>query len=127
MPIMFNQVSDGSWAGTADGVRFFVDDDGGKPHGDQQVLANLIAANLNAIKKQAADYLDLFTDRARASGRLNEEWFLEEIEMRCLSGSSAGRFELNFTLCGDDGGYWCVQLRHCDGAMLPIRFGRIQR
>ena len=127
MPIMFNRFSDGSWGGTSQGVQFFIEDDGGKPNSAQQDLADHISAGLDAVKKQASDYLDLFIDRAKAGGCQNETWFLEEVEMRGLSNSNARIFKLTFTLTGDDGGYWDVQFRFGDGAILPFRFGRIQQ
>lgn len=126
MAVSFRQNFDGSWRGEADGVSLFVDGDNGQPISAQKAVAELVAANVAALRGQAASYLELFVDRAKSSDNSAEGWFLEEIDMRGLTTSRSINFEAIFTLAGDDSGFWFVRFRVADGAFWPHQFGRRQ-
>ena len=119
----FRSVEPNGWRASIGLVALFVDDDDGRPDRTQSALADRLAARVNALEEQAGRYLDLFVDRARASGRDGEAWWFEDIE---LLGLAAGAFQLSFTLEGDDGGLWIVEMIERHGCYWPVRLERRQ-
>jgi hypothetical protein len=69
--------------------------------------------------------LDLFVDRRRACGNENQEWLLDEIEMRGMQRDDP-RLSLFFMLHGDGDGQWAVEMRVLSDRFHPIRFERRQ-
>ncbi len=119
----FKAAGESGWRATAGRVAIFVDDRNGAPDSAQADLANKLAANLDALAKQGAHYLDMFTDRAKICGRTDEPWWFDEIDMR---GLKPGACLLSFTLEGDDGGLWTVEFVDRHEQFWPVRFERRQ-
>lgn len=115
-----------SWRAVVGGVAVFVDDENGAPHAMQRAIAERLGATLDDVRIQAAHYLDMFVDRARACGNANEAWWLDEIELRDMS-LQRPRCRLSLTLEGDDGGQWTVEMIAEADHFFPIRFERLQR
>lgn len=123
MMLEFRDCRGNGWRATAGHVAIFVDDRGGKPDPDQVALVDRLVTNLEAVEALAAHYLDMFVDRARACGRADERWWFDEIEVR---GLKPGTCYLSFTLDGDDGGNWIVEIVERREQILPVRFERQQ-
>lgn len=121
----FEQLADKSWKAAVDGVDIFVDDSDGQPEPAQFAIAQRLAESLAAVRDEAARYLDLFVDRRKACGRDGEEWWLEEIEMRGMR-NNRPRCGFFFTLDGDDGGQWTVDMAVWPDRFHPIRLERNQ-
>lgn len=111
------------WRAPAGRIAIFIDDREGNPDPVQVALANRLAGRVEAIEKQAAQYLDVFVDRARACGKADEPWWFEEIEMRGLNPRTC---HLAFTLDGDDGGLWTVEMVERHERLWSVRFERRQ-
>ena len=111
------------WRAPAGRIAVFIDDREGKPDPAQAAFADRLTHNAEAVEKQAAHYLDMFVDRARACGKADEPWWFEEIEMR---GLKPGTCHLVFTLDGDDGGLWTVEMVERHETLWPVRIERRQ-
>ena len=121
----FERLAGTTWKAHVDGVGIFIDDQAGQPEPTQLAIASRLAADLPAIRAQGASYLDLFVDRKKACGTDNEEWWLDEIEMRGMQKDDP-RCRLFFTLHGDGDGQWTVEMRVRADRFHPIRFERHQ-
>lgn len=121
----FERSAGTTWKAHINGVGIFIDDQGGQPEPTQHAIAVRIAADLAAIRSQGARYLDTFVDRQKACGKADEEWWLDEIEMRGTPKDNP-RVSLFFMLDGDDGGQWIVEMRALADRFHPIRFERCQ-
>jgi hypothetical protein len=111
-------------SGMIRGIRILLDAFGGTPDATQLVTAQRLEVDLPRISRQAADYLDLFVDRA--SGNAEACWWLDEIDFRSHVGLEPRTYGLLFSLDGDDGGAWTVDVRVTDTGHRPFRFERYQ-
>ena len=109
------------WCAPIGRITIFVDDRDGRPDPAQVAFADRLANVPEIIEKQAAQYLDMFVDRARACGNANEPWWFEDIELRHLE---LGTCHLAFTLDGDDGGLWTVEMVERHETLWPVRIER---
>ena len=91
----------------------------------QQALAEQIAAELDTVRHLATRYLDLFVDRARACGKADEDWWLDEIDLRPAT-AERPIVHVHFALDGDDNGLWTVDMKRLPDSWWPIRFERLQ-
>lgn len=107
-------------------VNMWLSDEEGTVNGAQLEVAQRIADSLPIIKTKAADYLDMFVDRARASSSGTEEWWLDEIDFREGRQDGALTYAMHFSLNGDDGGLWTVYMRVRENEDRPFRFERRQ-
>jgi hypothetical protein len=114
-----------AWRAEIDGVAVFLDDRKGQPDPSQHAIALRIAEDFAGIRAKATSYLELFVDRAKACGSGNVEWWLEEIELRGMQ-DNRSRCSFGFTLHGDDGGYWTVEMTAWPHEFRPVRFERKQ-
>lgn len=121
----FERLAGTTWKAQVDGVGIFIDDQGGQPEPTQLAAASRIAADLPSVRVQGATYLDAFVDRLKACGRPDEEWWLDEIEMRGMREDSP-RVRLFFTLDGDGDGQWTVEMSALPDRFQPVRFERRQ-
>lgn len=92
----------------------------------QQALAERLVAELPTLRHIATRYLDMFVDRTRACGKRDEDWWLDEIDLRACS-TDRPVIPLSFTLDGDDNGLWMVDVRLAHDSYWPIRFERLQQ
>ena len=107
-------------------VNMWLSDEEGTVNGAQLEVAQRIADSLPIIKTKAADYLDMFVDRARASSSGTEEWWLDEIDFREGRQDGALTYAMHFSLNGDDDGLWTVYMRVRENEDRPFRFERRQ-
>lgn len=107
-------------------VNIWLSDEDDMARSRQLEVAQRVAASLPIVQAKAADYLDMFVDRARASGNADEEWWLDEIDFREGVQDGALTFEMHFSLNGDDGGLWAVYMRVRENEDRPFRFERHQ-
>ena len=115
-----------TWVGTIGKIRVYLDDQSGAPVPAQVEIARQLADALAAVSARAAAYLDLFVDRARACGNGDEPWWLDEVDLRRRDGDHPSTYALVFSLDGDDGGMWTVDLRVTGAEHRPVRFERRQ-
>jgi hypothetical protein len=126
VPVDFKRGWDGSWRGSIGAIAVFADDATGQPNPSQAALAELLVSSLDAVKQRASNYLDLFVERGKVCGDPTEEWHLEEVEMRGLPPVPVPMCQFNFTLAGDDGGLWQVEMSLHGEIFSPLRFERRQ-
>lgn len=115
-----------AWIGTIGTTRIFLDDEAGAPAAAQVAIARHLEDGLATVSGRAAMYLDLFVDRARACGRGDEGWWLDEVDLRRGDGDDPATYALLFSLDGDDGGLWTVDMRVTGAEHRPVRFERLQ-
>lgn len=130
MTLEIRRLKTGGWeafirAGTRD-IPVFMEDQAGQPDGAQVAIARRLAASLDKVTERAARYLDLFIDRPKACGSREEEWWLDEINLRDLPREAPFLCQMHFTLYGDGDGMWTVDLVVRDKEFRPIRFERLQ-
>ncbi|TXN20837.1 hypothetical protein [Methylobacterium sp. WL19] len=126
MALNFTQMGAAGWVARIDGIPLYLSDESGAVDRAQADLAAKVAASLPAVRDAASAYLDLFVDRTKACGRSDEPWWLDEIEFRDPAGEEGTAYALHFTLAGDDGGLWTVEMRAFEDEHRPFRFERRQ-
>lgn len=126
MDLVFKLTKHGGWVGEVGQIRLFLDDAGGEMNRAQAELAERVMFSLSSLQAKASAYLDLFVDRTRACGGEHESWWLDEIDFRDPGGASPNCYALLFTLVGDDGGLWTVEMRAGANEHRPFRFERLQ-
>ncbi|WP_082477470.1 hypothetical protein [Methylobacterium sp. Leaf93] len=126
MALNFTQMGAAGWVARIDGIPLYLSDESGAVDRAQADLAAKVAASLPAVRDAASAYLDLFVDRTKACGRSDEPWWLDEIEFRGLACEGHAAYALHFTLAGDDGGLWTVEMRAFEDQHRPFRFERRQ-
>lgn len=114
------------WATTIGHVRLWLADKDSAPNAEQVAIAERIAECLPVLETNAANYLDMFVDRARACGDGKEHWWLDEIDCREDRQDGPTTFSLYFSLHGDDGGLWTVDMRASNDGYRPFRLERLQ-
>lgn len=122
----YTRAGPAGWVRQVGPIRLYLSDANGAPSPTQVAVAARVSDSLGALRDAAASYLDLFVDRARACGRADEPWWLDEIEFRDHAGSDPVCYALQFTLEGDDGGLWSVDMRADADGHRPFRFERRQ-
>ncbi|WP_019904945.1 hypothetical protein [Methylobacterium sp. 77] len=122
----FTRAGPAGWVRQVGPIRLHLSDENGAPNAAQVAVADLVTASLGPLRNQAASYLDLFVDRAKACGRGDEPWWLDEVEFRDPASFDPVCYALRFTLEGDDGGLWTVDMRAEADGHRPIRFERRQ-
>nr|USU32137.1 hypothetical protein NG677_23200 [Methylobacterium sp. OTU13CASTA1] len=115
-----------NWVAAIGPIRLHLDDRNGAIHPAQAAVADAMPVSLPALRATAADYLDLFVDRHRACGDDAAAWWLDEVEFRDHPASDPLVYALHFTLAGDEGGLWTVDMRVGTDGHRPIRFERRQ-
>lgn len=126
MTVRYARMGAVGWVGEIGPVRLYLDDRDGAVNPTQAALAEAVAGSLAACRDAAAAYLDLFVDRQKACGDAQEPWWLDEIDVRAGAGDDAAGYALHFTLHGDDGGLWTVDMRASPEGHRPSRFERRQ-
>ncbi len=114
------------WVGQICKVNLWLADRDGAPNPRQVCVATQIAESLHILEAKAANYLDLFVDRAKACGDAEERWWLDEIDFREGLLEDVLTYSLHFRLQGDDGGLWTVTVLARDDEHSPFRFERLQ-
>ncbi|KAB7783598.1 hypothetical protein [Methylorubrum populi] len=114
------------WVGQIDHVRVYLSDADGEVCPAQAAVAAVVTASLPRLRDAASAYLDRFVDRAKACGSAQEPWWLDEIEFRDHAGDETVCYALHFSLQGDDGGLWTVDMRASADGHRPFRFERRQ-
>ena len=125
MTLSYTRAGSG-WVAAIGPIRLYHDDRNGAVQPAQAAVADAMPASLPALRATAADYLDLFVDRRRACGDDAAAWWLDEVEFRDHPASDPLVYALHFTLAGDEGGLWTVDMRVGTDGHRPIRFERRQ-
>lgn len=126
MSLEYARTGPDAWVGQVGHVRLYLSDEGGAVSPVQAAVAARLAGSLDTLCQVASAYLDLFVDRRRTCGRAEEPWWLDEIDFRDQDPQSPIGYALLFTLHGDDGGLWTVEMRASEGGHRPYRFERRQ-
>lgn len=126
MALNVTRMGPAAWVARIDHINLFLGDEDGEVSRAQAGLAAKVAASLSVLRSAAEAYLDLFVDRTKASGRADEPWWLDEIDFRDPAGEGGAAYAFHFTLDGDDGGLWTVEMRAFDDEHRPFRFERRQ-
>ncbi|KMO32650.1 hypothetical protein VQ02_23325 [Methylobacterium variabile] len=114
------------WVGRIDHVRVYLSDENGEASRAQAAVADMVSESLPALQDAASTYLDTFVDRQKACGSADERWWLDEIDFRGHPDAAPIAYSLLFTLHGDDGGLWTVDMRVFEDGHRPFRFERLQ-
>jgi len=113
-----------AWFAKVGMIEIYLPDHAGELDRDQVRVAEEIEQNLPSLQLRASSYLDRFVDRAKACGKDEEPWWLEEVEFR--ASAPVPRYYISFTLDGDDGGMWSVEMLVNNGEHRPVGFERRQ-
>ncbi|WP_407519639.1 hypothetical protein [Methylobacterium oryzisoli] len=124
--LRYVRLESGGWVGQIGHVRVYVSDEEGAPSRAQAAVAAMVARALPALREAASAYLDTFVDRRKACGSAQEPWWLDEIDVRDRAGKERISCALLFTLHGDDGGLWTVDMQESVEGHRPFRFERRQ-
>ncbi|WP_419953049.1 hypothetical protein [Methylobacterium sp.] len=126
MALNFTRMGPATWVARIDHITLYLGEENGEVSHVQAGLATKVAASLPAVRDAASAYLDLFVDRTKACGLADEPWWLDEIEFRDPAGEGGAAYVFHFTLDGDDGGLWAVEMRAFEDEHRPFRFERRQ-
>ncbi|SFL02801.1 hypothetical protein [Methylorubrum salsuginis] len=126
MPLPYERMGSDGWVAQIGPVRLYLSDESGAVSRGQAALAEAVAGSLDARRAAASAYLDLFVDRRKACGDAEEPWWLDEIDFRARPGEAATGYAFLFTLHGDDGGLWTVDMHAAADGHRPYRFERRQ-